>query len=180
VTQSLDASPLEAILSDIDRALRARLFYPAIVVALTVPEICCGLALTKADVIGEKRYAAFVDKYTTPSELGTDGPDCYRLRCGIIHRGNAQGHRKALVTHTIFTPPGGPTVHAISIQNGNFTAGMFSMDDFCGAMIAAARRWLDDNKDNQTVINNMPHLLSLRPHGMFPFINGTPVVASGS
>jgi len=79
-------------------------------------------------MVKEKHYAAFVDKYTSPLELGLDGLSCYRLRGGVIHRENAAGHPKFSGTHVIFTTPEtGASIHAMSFQHFEKTSAMFDL-----------------------------------------------------
>lgn len=87
-------SPLASILIDIERAIAAKLYYPALLVALTVPDMCMALTLPKNDVVKERHYVKFIDTYTTPPELGLSGIYCYRLRGGVVHRADMRGHPK--------------------------------------------------------------------------------------
>lgn len=175
-------SPLGSVLDDISRAIDAKLYYPALLTALTVPEICSALALDNSVFIKEKHYVAFVDKYSTPRELGLSGVDCYRLRGGVVHRANMAGHPQFGATHVIFSLPESPAkMHAFSIvhQAENKTAAMFDLALFCSAMIAAAQRWYEDHYQEPKVIENMQNLICYRPDGASPFVVGQPVVASG-
>src|SRR5689334_18703005 len=124
-------TPLESILADMNRAIEARLYYPALLVALTIPEICCALLEKDATPVGHKRYMAFIDKYAPHGDpvkkivgLGLSSLDCYRLRCGVVHRGNAAGHREAPWTHVLFSLPETVSVsfHGIQFQHGKNTA----------------------------------------------------------
>jgi hypothetical protein len=176
-------SPLYSVLNDIELAIQAKLYYPAVLIALTVPDICSALALPNSVFVKEKHYVAFVDKYTTPPALGLDGQSCYRLRGGVVHRANMAGHGKFGATHVIFTLPGSlASIHALSIihrESGKIAA-MFDLADFCGEMIAAAKRWFEEYQDNPTVKENMRNLIRYCPDGLFPFVGGVPVVASGT
>jgi hypothetical protein len=173
-------SPLGRVLNDIQRALDARLYYPALLTALTVPEICMSLTLDKNVFVKERHYVAFVDKYTTPSGLGFAWSDCYRLRGGVVHRANMAGHPKFDATHVIFSlPESRINLHALSISNGEKLAAMLDLVLFCKTMIEAAKRWYEDHKDDTTVAKNMKNLIRFCPAGMPPFIAGWPVVASG-
>jgi hypothetical protein len=175
--------PLASILSDITRSIDAGLYYPALVVALTIPEICVALCWDRDMMVREKHYAAFIDEYTTEGSLpriGLDGIACYRLRCGVIHRGRAGGHPKFPTSHVIFTVPGGGArLHAFTIEAGEKSATMLDLSSFCSAMIHAAIAWYDRHQTHQKVVENMPNLLSWRPLGVFPFVEGRGVVASG-
>jgi hypothetical protein len=175
-------SQLASILDDISRAFANSLYYPALVVALTVPEICVTLCWDRNQMVKRKHYAEFIDKYTVPSELGLEGESCYSLRGGVIHRGNAVGHTQFPASHVIFSvPETRASIHALSIEmlNGN-KAAMFELESFCAAIIKGAHKWYSDHKDHPMVIKNMPNLLSWRPLGMPPFVGGVPVIGSGS
>lgn len=171
---------LQSILLDMDRALKARLYYPAILIALTIPEICSALALAKNVFVKSKHYVAFVDAYTSPSELGCDGAICYRLRGGVVHRANLTGHHEIGYSHILFTvPETGAVMHAFSMKSGRKTAMVFDVIMFCVAMDRAARKWFHDNKTNPLVAENLPLLIRFCPEGLHPFFVGSPLVASG-
>jgi hypothetical protein len=173
-------SPLGLVLNDIQRAVEAKLYYPALLVALTIPEICVALTMEKKDLVKGKHYVAFIDKYTIPRELGLSGIDCYRLRGGVVHRANFSGHPKVDWTNVVFTvPETGSQIHALSMRTADKIAAMFSLEMFCGSMIAAANKWYKENKNNPKVSQNMNDLIRWCPNGLSPFVGGAPVVASG-
>lgn len=175
-------SPLGLVLADIDRALDAKLYYPALLVALTVPEICSALALPKEQFVKKPHYIAFVDKYTTPGELGSDGADIYRLRGGVVHRASPIGHPDFNATHVIFTLPETPGhLHAFSLvdEPTGKRAAMLDLVKFCHAMISAANKWYADNGSKSLVEENMKNLIRYCPFGVAPFVTGAPIVASG-
>jgi hypothetical protein len=176
----LPSSPLGSILDDIRRAIEARLYYPALAVALTVPEICVGLTRVNSVFVTKNDYVSFVDKYTAERDLGMDGLACYQLRGGVIHRGNAAGHPFFGSTHVVFCLPESPSsMHALSIDTGSKKAAMIELVTFCRTMVRAAEAWYEDHRENESVIANMPALLSYRANGISPFIVGIPVIASG-
>jgi hypothetical protein len=173
-------SPLASVLIDIERSVNAKLYYPALLVALTVPEICMALKLDKSEFVKERHYVEFVDTYTKPPDLGLSGIDCYRLRGGVVHRANMAGHHKFGATHVLFSIPetaGG--LHALSIKVDEKIAACFDLVQFCQTMVSAANRWYADHKDDRKVKENMQNLIRYCPDGVFPFFNGAPLVASG-
>lgn len=173
-------SQLESILGDVQRCIDAGVFYPALAVALTLPEICLALTMTKDQFVKERHYAAFIDGYTSANKLGVDGLRCYRLRGGVIHRGHAAGHPFFGATHVTFTIPGpGVSIHNGTHRTREKVAVMLDLVAFCSEMEAGVRKWYAEHASNPTVIANVPAILSLRPDGVHPFIGGVPVVASG-
>jgi hypothetical protein len=174
-------SPLGRVLGDIERAIAAKLYYPALLVALTVPEICAALTLDKATFVKQKHYVDFIDKYTTPKELGLDGIDCYRLRGGVVHRANFAGHPQFECTNVVFTvPESGTQIHALSVKIENKIAAMFSLELFCRSMTTAAHKWYEEHQNDPTVAQSMNNLIRWCDNGLAPFVDGAPVVASGS
>lgn len=168
-------------MQDMDRAIEAKLYYPALLVALTIPDICVGLALERAKFVKKHDYERFVDRYTTPSNLGLDGASCYQLRGGLVHRADLRGHPYFEGTHVIFTVPESASgFHALTFGVGEKRAAMFDLLLFCDAMKGAARAWYDDHKEDAQVIENLTNLIRWRPEGLAPFVGGTPVVASGA
>lgn len=163
------------------RAIEARLYYPALLVALTIPDICMGLTLPKAEFVKKTHYVHFVDTYTTEPGLGLDGTSCFQLRGGLVHRADLTGHAYFQGSHVVFTVPESRAhLHAMSIVNGEKTAAMFDLELFCEAMTAAARQWYKDHKDSPMVIENLKNIIRWRPDGVHPFLGGAPVVASGA
>ena len=111
--------PLATILRDVEHAIASKKYYPALVVALTIPEICVTLCWPRQMMVNSKHYAEFIDRYTIPSELGLNGTECYHLRGGVIHRGNAAGHPKFRDTHVIFIISESQAhIHALSMDVG--------------------------------------------------------------
>lgn len=180
-------STLLNIVTDVRRAIEAQLYYPALTVALTLPDICVGLTLANDVFLKEKHYVDFVDKYAAANEasrLGLSGLDCYRLRGGMIHRGDAAGHHLFGSTHVVFTTPETQfSVHGISLeapmQAPGQSAAMLDLVEFCETMISAVELWYSEHATNEMVKDKVSRLLSLRPNGVSPFIGGGPVVASG-
>lgn len=173
-------SPLESILNDMWRAFDAGLYYPALLVALTLPEVCSALSMSKEEFVKEKHYSAFIDTYAKAFHLGLDGRECYRLRGGIIHRANASGHPHFAASHVIFTvPESSVSMHALSLVVDEAAAAMLDMKSFLSGMDSAVRKWFLDFSTDELVQGNIRSLLSLRPNGVSPFLAGFPVVASG-
>jgi hypothetical protein len=180
---------LERVLEEIHRAFQAKLYYAALTIALTLPDICVGLTLDDEDFVKKQHYVGFVEQYA-PIDLtgkrrsiGMTGEDCYHIRCGLIHRGNAAGNPFFDVTHVIFTTPEtGRTFHGFGMHTADDSgrAAFFDVESFCAAMEDAVRRWYLANRTNPKVQANLSRMLSHRPFGVPPFVVGGPVIASGT
>ncbi|MBN9002673.1 MAG: hypothetical protein J0H75_11640, partial [Rhizobiales bacterium] len=124
-------------------------------------------------------YISFVDKHTTPPELGLSGELCYCLRGGVVHRAGMASHPDFGATHVIFSVSKDSGAHALAIQFDGKRAAMFSLHLFCQAMKGAAQKWYEEHESDPLVIKNMKNLIRFSPDGVRPFMAGLPVVASG-
>src|SRR5947209_8449883 len=104
----MDQVPLElsSILHEIERALDAKLYYLAIAVALSVPDICASLEFDPANPrrANQDTYATWCDANIRPRFKNLTGEDIYRLRCGVLHFGHF-GHDKAQFNRVMFIGP---------------------------------------------------------------------------
>jgi hypothetical protein len=163
------------------RARTAKLYYPCLLVALTLPEICSGLVLPKDKFVKQEHYIKFIDTYSSRQALGGDGVGIYRLRGGLIHRGDMRGHAHFDATHVIFTVPETKTgLHDFSIVSGDKKAAMFDLDLFVDGMDAAVRRWYLANMGSAILKDNLPHLIRYSQTGVLPFTKGHSAIVSGA
>jgi hypothetical protein len=95
---------LNAILREIERALDAKLYYVAIAVALSVPDICACLECDPDKPIWStvEKYSRWCDANLKFKNL--DGADLARLRGGVLHQGHF-GHPKSKFDRVIFIGP---------------------------------------------------------------------------
>lgn len=125
-------------------------------------------------------YESFISNYGRIRELGLTKEECYRLRGGIVHRGNAAGHHFQTNTHILFSvPETGAVIHAASMVMGEKTAALYDLKMFCQGMERAVRRWYRKYHLDADVQRRTLDLLSWRPQGVLPFLEGGPVIASG-
>jgi hypothetical protein len=179
-----EPDPLEYILRDIGLALNGKLFYLALHLSLSVPDICASL---EADLDPKKpwrgvedRYIEWCSKHLEPHFKWFIASDCWALRGGVVHQGKLFGHPKARYDRIMFTLPGPITIgELLSQNNGGTTQSVLSIDlgVFCDRMITAAKSWYSQMKDDPIVIQNLPNLVRLRPEGLAPHIVGLPVIA---
>jgi hypothetical protein len=171
---------LESVLLDVNRSIKAKLYYPALLVSLTLPDICVATTLDRDMFVKEKHYVEWLERYTDKASLGISPIDCYRLRCGVVHRGNFSGNPKFGFTHVIFTVPETKSkLHGPSVIAGEKKSLLLDLISFCKEMETAARRWFQDHKSDPKVAEDMRNLIRFCPNGIMPFVSGLAVVASG-
>jgi hypothetical protein len=170
--------PIETIIDEIERALRHELWYAALATALSLPDVCSVLAHppNKAGPTG-KRYAAWFDEWMARYSTSMTGLECYRIRCGVFHRGEFS-HKHQRWDRIIFTLPANVRVERSEIQ---FTGGynyvlQLDLEWFCYAMIDAARRWYAENRSNANVVENGAKAVRYRHRGI-PRVFEGPLIA---
>ncbi|MFD7500628.1 hypothetical protein [Streptomyces sp. NPDC059850] len=144
---------MEGFFDGLEQAVRKRNWHAALVLALTLPDIC-----TKAsdpDRTGTRRpYVAWFETFVAPAYTRyagspghreeikyLSGADCYGLRCALLHEGSDDTTRSArdALDEFYFCTPGdlGNTVH----MNKSGRALNLMVDQFALDMLDGARRW---------------------------------------
>jgi hypothetical protein len=165
---------METIFLEVEHALDARLYYLALVMALTIPEICAALESPTGDTSG-RNAQAYKDWYD--ANLAAHIPqltdiDCYSLRCGVVHQGQF-GHKNMQYARAAFALPEAPSI------NGCVAGDIYlhSVVDFCRTVVLAARAWFAAHQNDANVQTNLPRLVQYRPNGMPPAFIGIPVIS---
>src|ERR1700742_1557303 len=94
---------LDAILHEIEKALDAKLYYLAIAVALSVPDICACLEFDpdRPRWANRETYAGWCDAHLSVCFNNLDGNELYNLRGGVLHKGRLE-HQKAKFNRVMF------------------------------------------------------------------------------
>jgi hypothetical protein len=176
-------SELDPILNDIDRLFGFGFYYAAIVLSLTVPDICSSLETRVDDEARrhiETRYKQWCEKYLQPKFSVFTAKDCWALRGGVLHNGKLHGHTKLAYDRVIFSPPFGPMIHECVAKDNR--AGpdhtlTLNVHRFLFNMVEAAKAWHRENGDNPIVQENIGGLVRTRMDGYPGTIKGAPVIA---
>lgn len=164
---------MEIILREIDRALDAKLYYLAIAMTLTVPDICAALESPDGETSGPK-YKAWYNVNLAIKYPNITDADCWSLRCGVLHQGRC-GHAKMQYGRILFTLPNRQN----NVFHNNIINDALNLDAllFCRDVISCARLWFDGKQNDPIVQNNLPNLVQLRPQGLAPYMVGMPLIA---
>ena len=176
-----EPSPLATILADIQKALDSKLYYLALAVALSIPDICASLECEPGKIwTNQQKYENWVERHLEPFFKKFTAKDCYRLRCGVLHRGNF-GRPDDRYDRIVFLPPNALDyrIHEVHLTNNGDSQEKiicFDIIIFCNNIIRAANLWLAAMSDDKNVAANMPELVRLRPNGIPPSIVGMPLI----
>lgn len=166
--KKLASQGIENVLQEIEGALNARLYYLAVAMALTLPDICAALESSDG-VTSPTRYKAWFDSYMAKNIPSMTATDCYSLRCGVVHQGRF-GHEKMRYGRAIFLLPNEQNIHFSDCMIDD--AFFYSADIFCHRIIKTARDWFEAKKADPNVQKNLPNLVQLRPDGLAPYVQG--------
>ena len=178
-------TPFDPIFEEISRALEVELYYLAVVVALTLPDVCAALSDPRGRTTGA-RYKAWVERNLAPKYLFINPQDIYSLRCGLLHQSQTI-HQDGRFGRTVISLPGasGSRVHASILGPPKAGRGDLDMAQaimtldagmFCEDMISAVREWFAAHGSDLDVQANLPRLVRLRPDGLAPYVAGIPVI----
>lgn len=179
-------SPLNFILREMVQVHKAGLYYAAITIALTLPDICSKATFEPSDDNYwrgvQARYEAWCERYLSTRLQSLTAQDIWALRGGVLHQGQTFGHPKSRFERVVFILP--------DKGNNQFTFGSLSVGGeevkpvsaistvtFCTAFLEAANEFLAATKDNEIVQKNLEGLIRFRPQGYERYIVGKPVIA---
>ncbi len=181
---------MQFILDSIDQAAGSGHNFPAVVTALTVPDIAGAV-----DFPGDgsmKRYVSWVNQWFSPKfprygQHGVDGVALYALRCKLLHEGRsdpskapASGKSKAASGKRLIAFNVGPGifVHLCTVTDGtgaSWTA--LRADAFCSDVTAAARRWLVAREGDTRAMSVLASLVDVRMD-VPPLSQGVPLICA--
>lgn len=190
--------PLTSTLNEIQKALEAKLFYCAIAVSLSIPDICASLMndpdpekLWTNRKKQHENYKKWFDIYLADKFSHFTAEDCYSIRCGVLHQGQF-GRPDDNYDRIVFLGPqdnpsagrigflGDIIINIVDETNfGEITGKVLNIEAiwFCEQIIDAARRWARAMSNDPFVRANLPKLVHYRKGGLPPYIVGQPIIA---
>lgn len=154
---------MDTIFDDIERALEAGIFYAAIAIALSLPDICSCLQHPVGHVKGSNKagYVKWFQSNLADAYPELTGADLYSLRSGVVHTGRFGAGQFARVLFTVPNPQQ-------NVFHRNRISDTLNLDSstFCRDMIKAARDWLAKNAKDQNVQRNLERVVRFRPLGL--------------
>ncbi len=178
---------LQQFLHEVQRALAAELFFSAIAISLSVPDVCSALECDPGKIwTTPEKYKNWFDLHVAQSFKTLTSDDCYRLRCGVLHQGNF-GHPKSRYDRVVFLAPNKSfrlsgdilVTSAPGVNFGSVQGKVLQIEAlwFCQQFISAARNWAETKRQDPNVQTNLPNLVRFRPEGLSPYIVGVPLIA---
>jgi len=172
---------MESILREIESTIAAGLWYAAIALCLTLPDICATLeARSGARSDGQQaRYNGWFNRNVAAKFglIGLSAEECWKLRCGVLHEGRYKKRKvSAEYDRIVFTLPPGGTIHNVVIEASNSAILSLSAEFFCNQLIAAVREWSKAKKSDKIVKANLAQLIQPRPNEFEPTVKGPIII----
>ena len=168
--------PMDTIFYEIEKATESGLYFLAITVALTIPDICAALVSHNGNS-DRNKYKAWCRKNLATAFPHLTDTDLYSLRCGVSHQGRF-GHEKLRYDRVLFTfKAAALSGHNSPLEWPDIKYLLMDPTTFCQDIIAAARTWLRANESNENIRRNLERLVRFRPEGLLPRIQGVPIIA---
>lgn len=166
---------MEFILDAIDSASQQGQCFPAVVTALTVPDIAG--AVDSPGAGSQARYVTWIDSWFSPRfptyvEHHIDGAALYALRCKLLHEGlsdpsqapaaskSAAASHKRLIAFNV-----GPKI-SMHLCTSSDAAGdswtILRAETFCSDITSAARDWIATRRSDPAAMQMLKTLVDIR------------------
>ncbi len=165
---------MERFTKAIEKSIEHENFYSALILALTLPDICGRLSHPHLAKKSQKRYEEWFDKYllqyykrSLRSEeiIFMSGGDCYALRCALLHEGRddiaSQRARRKVISKFAFSTTG---AHCCKIDG----LLILNVQVFCFQICQGVKTWNEDYKGDAHVQSGMAELLTIQNQGFSP------------
>lgn len=168
---------LEVMRTEIDRALDAELYYPALVLAMSIPDICGALASADGKASGP-RYAAWYESNLPDYAKELSGKDCHSMRSALVHQ--ARPVKANMAYKQVYFPLRGMK---LMVARGNVSdRGVIpdmigiGLPQFCREVGRVASEWLEANKEDPNVVRNLPHVIQYKADAEIIFTRTGPIL----
>jgi hypothetical protein len=147
---------IKVLTNEITQCLNEELWYAALVLTLTLPDICAALE-SPTGFAETEDYKAWYEQWLIGKYPKVRSKDLYYLRCGMAHQGKSQ-HPKIPYNRIYFTLGSGGT--HMKEHKG---ALILNINEFAKDMIDAVEEWYAKQEQNQNVHRNISALIQHYP-----------------
>jgi hypothetical protein len=170
-------TPIDEICEEIARAIDAKLYYLALAVTLSLPNICASLLCDPSKTIRTTNSEFKQWVRDNLKSLGLTEDEFYGLRCGVLHSGRMEATSIPYRSIAFTLPhPNNIVIGRSETHNNGVIDITFDLRQFSETVIAAAKAWLELHKHEPNVAANLPFVVRYRREGSFS-VRGLPVIA---
>ena len=164
------------LINEIMEALKNRLLYAALLLALTLPDICAALE-SQDGRSTPGRYKAWFNTWLRKKYEGQlDAQDMYRLRCAVAHQGRFE-HPGMKYERVFFTlRPNGMFFHKNELPGIRKDGLNLDIVFFCKDVVESVEAWFAQKEGDPQVQENLTRLVQFHPKGLSPYLEGVPAI----
>lgn len=189
-TKNSDASSEPHLLQftrSIEDSLILKNYFAALIMALTLPDICCSLADENKKTTG-KKYSNWFKNYVGhhyTSQIGSNmeeiiflsGEECFALRCTYLHKGTNNIEDEKIVKDYMNKSS---KIEFVAEMNSDCVKMndilLLKLELFCYRIIEGVTKWLKDSEGNDIINSHMKEIPKIYTKGFSPipgvFISG--------
>jgi hypothetical protein len=162
------------LLEQIRGALHNNLYYCALFVSLSMPDICGAMESSDGQATKDKYIKWFDDYIGSKYRNFLVGEDCYDFRCSLLHQARSQ-HPKGKYSRVLFVEPSATT----NVFHCNILNDALNIDAriFCNDIIEGVEKWLKKIEAAPIFLQNYNMFMRRYPNGLPPYIVGLPVIS---
>jgi hypothetical protein len=176
------------ILNSIESASRQGQCLPALITALTIPDIAG--AIDSPGARSQPRYAKWIEDWFLPmfpvySNHAIDGLAIYALRCKLLHEGLTNPSEAPAAKHSAaskkrliaFNTGQDIVMHLLTSEDAagdSWT--VLHADIFCSEIVATARSWLQARENDLSAMQALNTLVDVRMD--VPPLGGVPLICA--
>jgi hypothetical protein len=158
---------MQNIINSIREAIKNRNWYAALIVSLTLPDIC--VTLTDGKTNGDK-YAEWFENNLSQYNGYLSGNDCFALRCSLLHQGKddiSDQRKRKVLEHYVFLTSGS---HCNLIRDCFFNGIkksflQLNVGNFCGDICNAAQVYLDKIASDPSAVKRIRETIEIHEPG---------------
>lgn len=165
-------SGLLLMVSQMREVATAGLYYAALMLALSLPDICGALGSENGRSSGAKTR-----RWLEEWGFSAVASSIYGLRCSLLHQGSAfpdDGSERVIF---IEPNPLNFGMDHLVVETRAGAALFVDVPSFVEDVAVGVERWLGRHGSSSTVQRNLLRFAHRRPNGLPPFIDGVPVIA---
>ncbi|OLS14292.1 MAG: hypothetical protein RBG13Loki_2080 [Promethearchaeota archaeon CR_4] len=162
---------MQNIIDAVQRALADKNYTAALMVTLTIPDICGKMEGEKQ---GKRRYITWFEKYLKTKYNGfLSGKDCYALRCAILHEASEDISEQSIseILQLFYFVTNG--AHCNRFSRSSFGSEQYdqkevltiSVQNFCQDFIEAVKQWLANTASSPRVQKNLGSMFKIHEPG---------------
>jgi hypothetical protein len=165
---------MDLLLAQTRAAMSAGLYLPALMLAVTIPDVCAALSSEDGKTTGPK-YQEWLVTHANYSLDGARG--LYQFRCRLLHEGSVnRGKPRAPRIAFVEPAPRRPQVHDLATQVGEDLVQWLSIPVVVEDLVTRAEAWHQKFGQTNRVQRNKARCVQVYPDGLPGHVSGLPVV----